>query len=108
MIVSSATLTAGAATVRKRKRPQTIHAEGVTVTAAQLDTAARILREADPSIANGIKTERPGFIERRSQGDPEVLVFRMGILPSTEYRIDRRGSVLSITPDWQQERPHEL
>lgn len=93
MIVNSKQLTAAAATIRMRHKPMLIPAAAVTVSAAQLDTAARILREAEPCIANGDVAERPGFIEKERQDDPKVLVFQMGILPTTEYRISRGGEI---------------
>ena len=67
--------------------------EGVLVTAAQLRTAARILREAEPSVCNGLSAERPGFIEAEDQDDPDVLVFQMGILTGASYRIRPDGSI---------------
>lgn len=99
MLVNSRQLEAAAATVRKRRRPQMIHAEGVAVNAAQCEAAARILREAEPCVANGDVSERPGFIDRNDQGDPAVLVFRMGILPSYRYEIDRSGAIASDDED---------
>lgn len=63
------------------------------VSAAQLDAAAQILREADPSVCNGISQERPGWIDAKDQEDESVLVFRLGILPSITFRIDRKGNV---------------
>lgn len=106
MIVNSAQLTIAADLIRERNEPHVvIRVEGVAVSAAQLDTAARILREAEPSIitnATGLRSgtvsydpqERPGYIDAAQQDDPEVLVFTVGILPSTEYRIARDGAVL--------------
>lgn len=94
MLVNSKQLTDAAATVRKRKRPQMIHAEGVVVTARQCETAARLLREAEPSICNGDVQERPGFIDRDQQSDPNVLAFTVGIIPRTRYRIARNGELL--------------
>jgi hypothetical protein len=93
VIVHSDQLTEAAATVRRRKRPQRIPAEGVVVNAPQLDAAAQLLRDAEPSICNGDVQERPGFIEWRQQEKPAVLVFEVGILPSITYRIDRKGNV---------------
>lgn len=69
---------------------------GVTVSPAQLETMARVLREAEPSVCNGSVAERPGFVAAERQGDdPEVVTFTVGILPSMEYLIERDGSVRS-------------
>jgi hypothetical protein len=93
VIVKSFQLEVWANQLRRRKRGMFIHEEGVYVTPAQLGAAAKLLREAAPSVCNGDVQERPGFIERQAQGDPSVLVFQIGILPSTTYRIHRRGRV---------------
>lgn len=71
-----------------------IPSAGVEVNFLQLEAAARILQEAEPSICNGDVQERPGFIERGDQIGGETLVFRMGILPSHMYHIDRTGGVV--------------
>lgn len=81
--------------VKDCKRPRKIPRVGVTVSASQLRTAARLLREAEPTICNGQVSERPGFISAARQDDPKVLLFEVGIIPSTDYRIDRRGRVLA-------------
>jgi hypothetical protein len=92
LCVSSAQLDKSAEVIRKRKSgPMTIPALGIEVSAAQLDTAAQILRDAEPSVCNWDVQERPGFIHADRQDDPNVLVFDVGILPSTAYRIDRKG-----------------
>lgn len=75
------------------RRPRLIPSEGVTVSASQMRTAAKIIREAEPSVANGKVSERPGFIEDTDQDDPLVLVLRVGILSTELHRIDRRGNV---------------
>jgi hypothetical protein len=104
MLVNSAQLVVAADIIRERgKSPVTIPREGIAVTAEQLDTAARILREAEPSQithATGIRSgtvdydpqERPGFIDAAQQSDPEVLTFVVGILPATTYLIARDGA----------------
>jgi hypothetical protein len=96
MMVSSETLAEGAATIRKRRRPMRLAECDVRATAAQLDTAAQILRDAAPSYIRGQKPEeRPGFIEPTDQDDSGDLVFRMGVIGST-YRIDRRGNATEV------------
>lgn len=98
MLVHSRLLDGYAQAMRRRKRGMWIGPsalERVYLTASQASTAARLLREAEPSICNGDVQERPGFIEPERQDDPSVLVFSIGVLPSTEYRIDRRGRVRS-------------
>lgn len=101
MLVTSKQMEGAAAEIRRRKRgPQVIPAEDVTVSAAQCDTAARLLREADPCVIRSPKryagtNERPGFIEHEAQTDSEILVLQIGIIPSTTYHIDRQGEVVS-------------
>jgi len=93
LLVSSATLTAAAETMRKAGDDlREVRGEGVYVSAAQLEEAARLLREAEPSICNGLRQERPGFIDGEEQDVEDVLVFRLGILPTETYLIPREGS----------------
>lgn len=106
MMVNSAQLVVAADILRERGEPHmVIPREGIAVSAAQLETAARLLREADPSRitkATGVRSgtvdydpqELPGYIDAKRQDDPEVLTFVVGILPSTTYRIARSGDVL--------------
>lgn len=97
MIVSSKLMARAAAEVRERDDgPQVLKEEGVAVSAEQCEAVARILRDADPCVCNGLAAERPGFIEGVNQDPerPDVLVFQLGILPATEYRIARDGEVL--------------
>jgi hypothetical protein len=63
---------------------------GVKANARQLRKAADLLREgeAEPSAWE----ERPGFIEASKAED--ILVFSIGILPSTTYRINREGALV--------------
>lgn len=105
-LVNSAMLERSAAAIRKGPNPgdaMAIPGERVAVTAAQLDTAARILREAEPSQithASGIRSgtvdydpqERPGFIDGEQQDDPMVLRLTVGILPETTFLIARDGT----------------
>lgn len=93
MLVNSKQLDDAAEEIIRRGRSQVIPKVGKLVNAAQMRTAARLLREAQPSVCNGIKEERPGFIESE-QPDPNTLAFTVGILPSTTYRINRRGNVV--------------
>lgn len=95
MLVSSKVLVAAAEELRSDGSTHRALKNGVIVTPAQLDTAAKILRDAEPSICNGNVQERPGFIEPEQQDDDQQeLIFVMGILPSATYRIDREGRVL--------------
>ena len=89
MIVDSKQLDAAADSVGDGVRKTS---NGVPVTAAQCKTAARILREAEPSVCNGIAAERPGFIEPEDQ-EKGLLVFQMGILTGATYRIRPDGSI---------------
>lgn len=94
MLVNSRSLAAAAEEVRARNAgPQYVPAAGVYVTAEQLDTAARLLREAEPSICNGRKSERPGFIHEGSQVALDSLVLDIGILSTERYVIARDGSL---------------
>lgn len=95
MIFDSKQLEDAAKRIRDNDWPSGVIAvENIEVSAAQLETAARILKGAEPSICNRNVSERPGFIERDQQEQPSVLVFEMGILPSATYRIDREGEIL--------------
>jgi hypothetical protein len=106
MLVNSETLLGAAAIVRKLKKGPQKLAEGPCVSAAQLETAARILQEAEPSVITAASgpvqmtlnkpEERPGFIEERAQRDPQILTFVVGILPSTTYDIDRKGKAVIV------------
>lgn len=79
--------------LKRRKSGMWLNGANVYVTPGQLEAAARLLRDAEPSVCNGDVQERPGFIERDAQDDPKALVFQVGILPSTTYRIYARGRV---------------
>jgi hypothetical protein len=94
MIVSSKSLEVAATALRDQGREIGTTSNGVLVTAAQLDRAARVLRELPPSVCNGIRAELPGFIESESQYRPDRLVFEVGILPARSYVIDRDGSLI--------------
>ena len=99
MIVSSKQLEEAAATIRRRKRPQRIRDTDIWATAAQMDTAASLLREAEPTVITSplhmaSTYERPGFIDSEDQDASGTLVLRIGILPSRRFRIGRRGGVV--------------
>lgn len=64
---------------------------GVAVTSAQLRKAGEILRDGPQPIANGIKANMPGFIDRLAQPRNGSLVLHVGILPSRTYRITKKG-----------------
>lgn len=67
---------------------------GVVVSREQLETAAKLLQEAEPSQIAGYKpVERSGFIDKRMQQGDEILVFEVGIL-GHRHRIARDGTVL--------------
>lgn len=82
-------------------------ANGVVVTAAQCRTAARIIRDADPSVITSASggarvtlnepVERPAYIDAGRQDDPKVLCLDVGILPTETYRIDRKGTILDAS-----------
>lgn len=91
MIVNSRQLDRAAGILRERGEPLRQLRDGTaTVSAAQLDAAATLLRAAGPCVCNGLATERPGFIE--PEGQSETLTFHVGTLPATTYRIARDGS----------------
>lgn len=95
ILLNSRTLAQSAEVIRMGGgTPRAIRGVDVTVSAEQLETAARLLRDADPSICNGNVAERPGFIMRAHQTDPQVLVFTIGILPAEQHRINRAGELL--------------
>lgn len=106
MLVTSAMLTDAAEAIRASERPRRLADEpGIEVSAAQMDTAARILREAEPSQITSMRgavsgslsfdpQERPGFIDGSQQDDSQVLTFVVGIIPSHTYRIARNGEVI--------------
>jgi hypothetical protein len=71
---------------------------GVMVTAAQLRTAGELLRDGPQPIANGIRANMPGFIDREAQPRNGSLVFQIGILPCRTYRITKRGVAREVEP----------
>lgn len=73
--------------------PPVILRNGAKANAAQLKKAAQLLRDAEPSICNGIVAERPGYIDRDKQEDG-LLVFEVGILPTDTYKIDSEGRLV--------------
>lgn len=98
MMVDSHQLAAAAEQIRARGVLAVANTEGVLLTAAQCDAAATILREAEPSICNGVSAERPGFIEPRAQiGDGlNDLVFEVGILCGEMYAITPTGKATRL------------
>ena len=93
MLVSSKQLGNAAQAIRERPS-ETGQIDGVRVTAEQCEAAAQILREAEPSVCNGISAERPGFIDADYQVEDNVLEFQMGILTGEMYSISMDGDVL--------------
>lgn len=104
--IDSMRLLQAAQTIRENQWEYGRFKEGVRASAEQCEKAAELLQDAEPSIITGIRgttsgtvnfqpQERPGFIAAEQQDDPQVLVFTVGIIPSTTYRIDRQGRVLS-------------
>ncbi len=74
---------------------------GVVVTSAQLSTAAGLLEDGpQPEIRFPrrlrSKSNRPGFIDRKSQPRNGSLVFTVGILPSQTYRITKKGTAREV------------
>lgn len=95
-MVNAKMLTAAAEQMRTDKTPtRTIPGVGVEVSSAQLEAAAKLIGDADPSVCNGNVQECPGFIQRAHQADPKVLVLTIGILPATTHHIDRAGALLT-------------
>lgn len=97
MMVSSANLTGAVERIGDDPHPVVLR-NGAKANAAQLSKAAQLLREAEPSICNYIKAERPGWIDADQQED-DVLVFEIGILPKETYRIDRSGELIKKEND---------
>lgn len=64
----------------------------VMVNSAQLRKAADLIAEAEPSVLNGIASERPGFLSS-DPDDGGVVILHIGILPQTAHRINQRGKV---------------
>ncbi len=104
MLLNSEQLTSAARRLREADVPQTLLRNGVRVTPDQLEQAATILREVDPSIITsasgnvrgvslGVPEERPGFIAADRQDAGDALVFEVGILPSKRYVIERDGRI---------------
>lgn len=88
-----------AADMIRGKAPMALR-NGVVVSANQLETAAMLIARAEPSVVTSPRSmrsveERPGYIDAQRQDDPNVLTLDIGILPSTQYRIDREGKVLT-------------
>ncbi len=108
--VDSRVLAAGAAQMRERDEPTArLTKVDIEVSPAQLDAAARILREGPKSQITSVTgaprgtvdfdpRELPGFIHASRQESPDVLVMDVGILPSKTYRIARDGSTVGATP----------
>jgi hypothetical protein len=67
------------------------HQDVGPVTSLQLATAAELLARAEPSVVNGVASERPGWLRM----EEDLLVLRIGILPGEEHKIDRRGRLLA-------------
>lgn len=65
---------------------------GAKANARQLRKAAYLLRDAEPSICNSVKEERPGYI--KVSEDEGILVFSIGILSSSTYKINREGALV--------------
>ncbi len=96
-LLTSALAEATAAAMREHAEPTGwLRGTRHVVTAAQFDTAARIIREAEPSVANGVSSERPAFIHADEQDDPESLRLKVGIFSGDEFWIDRSGVVVEI------------
>jgi len=107
MLVFGPQLVDAAAEMRERGLQVGRLREPVAVTPEQLETAGRILSDGPQPIANGITADMPGFIDAEQQEHPGVLVFTVGILPSTTYRIDRSGEVLTTPARVSQPSPEE-
>jgi hypothetical protein len=88
MIVSSKQLDDAAKQIRSGEQRRL--ANGVLAYGPQLAAAAQLLRAADPVECNGLKEERPGFIEAEEQRG-NALVFSVGIFASESYAISPSG-----------------
>lgn len=102
MIVNSKQLDDAAQQLRSTGVPHALLKGNVRATPAQLETAARLLRESEPSVIEKVNrrrvkpivNERPGFIESERQDGSNALTFQIGILPSREHRIAPDGRVI--------------
>lgn len=96
MIVYAQQLLDAAAEMRAEGRQLgRLSEEPIKVTAAQLQKAGEILRDGPQPIANGIKSDMPGFIDAEDQArDDTILTLHVGILPSTAHHIARDGVLL--------------
>lgn len=65
---------------------------GVTVTSAQLRAAGEALRDGPQPVCNGLRSNMPGFIDRKAQPRNGSLVFTIGVLPSRTLRITKKGT----------------
>lgn len=93
MIVFGRQLTKAAEDMRERgMKIGKLPPELVPVTPDQLTAAGKILGEGPQPIANGIKSDMPGFIDAELQEASDVLLLQVGILPSKTYRIARDGA----------------
>lgn len=84
-----------------------LHDPDVAVNAKQLRAACQLLQDAEPSVIKAASgpvemtispgpQERPGFIYSGDPERPEILIFSVGVLPSTMYRIDRDGVATEV------------
>lgn len=63
---------------------------GVSANSRQLVRAIELIREAGPTIANGIRAERPAWLSNDEESG-DLLVVDIGILPSEKHKISRDG-----------------
>lgn len=91
MLVNSAALIGVASAMREDDTKLLPLARfGTSVSANQLESAARLLQGSETSVCNGDEQERPAWLHP-SVGT--VLKFSIGIIPSTVYYIRRDGAV---------------
>lgn len=83
------------------ERSRTIPTANMTVTVEQLETAARLTREADPTVItheNGRRVdraeERPAYLLPAPGIPVGTILLQIGILPSASHRITPDGHVL--------------
>jgi hypothetical protein len=69
---------------------------GVSVTRAQIQKAAEILRDGPQPVCSGLQSDMPGFIFR-SQQKGKSLVLNIGVLPSRRVRITPTGRVKELS-----------
>lgn len=67
----------------------------ISVSSAQLRKAAELIVAAEPTVANGIRAERPAYLAAHPNR-PGVLIVDIGILPNERHQVNRAGEELVV------------